>query len=226
MRSYRIALLATLTVAVLLASASMAAAIPVDWEEHGDNPVFDPDGRAYYPDVLFSATGFDGHGPAYRYKMWYDDGADTWLAYSNDGESWTRLGSSPVVVGYRHPQVAYDEDHFGDSAGDRIQSAFPETYLVTPYYKMWLWDMYNGSRVMFAYSADGETWRTDYPRDVLPHSRFPVNPGSPVYDLEVLYDGGTYCGWADNNGRMYNVSSSDGTTWTIGSVAVDLGGAG
>ena len=232
MRSARYVLALVVVVSLALGVSAATAAAPAMWEDFADNPVVAP-GKAYYPDVLYSQTRFDGNGQGVPYKMYYNDGGyDIWLAYSENGEEWTRFGSSPVVTGLGHPQVAYDASHFGDDAGDLIQASFSETYTVAPYYKMWAWDTGSGSRIMFAYSADGEAWHTNYPRDVCPRDEPGwLNPGSPVYDLEVLYDGnsGTYRGWADNNGRLYNVSSSDGTTWALNAVtpvAVDLGGVG
>lgn len=221
--------LATLVVAI---AAGAAFALTPAWTDYPSNPAFDPPHQAYYPDVLYSATSFDGHGASYHYKMWYDDGTNTWLTYSNDGKAWTRFGTAAVVSGgLRHPQVAYDAGAFGNAAGDLIQASFPETYAVTPYYKMWLWEAANGRRVRLAYSDDGETWQVNYPRDVLPHEIFPLNPGTDVYDLEVLYDPAAptedrYRGWADNNGRFFNAHSSDGATWSLITTApaLDWGG--
>ena len=223
--------LAFVVVALMVFMTIPAAAMgaPPTWYDWGSNPIYDwgSSHRAYYPSVLYSATGFDGNGKDFAYKMYYDDGGETWLAYSHDGETWERWGLAPVLAGdWRHPQVLYDAGAFGDSAGDLIQASSTETYAVDPYYKGWFWEAGNGSLVRFAYSADGEFWHTDYPLDVCPPDEPGwQNPGSPVYDLHVMYDGGTYRGWADNNGRIYNVSSSDGTTWTLDSpaVAVDLG---
>ena len=223
--------LATVFLISLMGGAAVASGVKLaTGEDFPDNPVLAPDTKAYYPDVLFSQTRFDGHGEAVPYKMFYDSGGDIWLAHSENGEKWQSFGDSPVVSGLRHPQVAYDPSNFGDDVGDLIQASFPETYSVTPYYKMWAWDPGSGSRIMFAYSDDGESWQTNYPRDVCPRDEPGwLNPGSPIYDLEVFYDGDAYRGWADNNGRLYNVSSSDGTTWAIDAVApvaVDLGAPG
>ena len=229
MRLYRLLLMLVASMVSLLALSGVAWGAGFDWANAPANPVYAPSTRAYYPDVLFSATGFDGHGPSHAYKMYYDDGSNIRLAYSEDCVNWARFGSSPVITGLRHPHVAYDPDHFGDAAGGLIQAAFPETYTVTPYYKLWLWDQANDIR--FAYSADGETWYTNYLEAIVPHSAPGwQNPGSPVYDLEVHYEATAtprYMGWADNNGQMYNVSSSDGTTWTLSTeatMALALGG--
>ncbi len=219
-------LLALVISAVLVfAMAGAVWAIGTDFVDYDSNPVIDPANAAYYPDVLYSPTGFDGHGANSPYKMWYDDGANTWLSYSDDGFNWTNL-DTPVIVGLRHPQVQYSASAFGDSAGDPIQAAFPETYSVTPYYKMWTWNNENNAngKIRFAYSADGVTWHTNYPRDLVPSSI--LSGSSVVYDLEVLFENGTYYGYADNNGNIYNCTSSDGTTWTGGAQAIPKGAGG
>lgn len=228
----RTALSTLVLAAVILQFGGAAAAAAPEWVDWPANPVYSwgLTHASYYPDVIYSATGFDGHGPAYNYKMYYDDGTNTWLAYSNDGETWSRWGIAPIIGNsLRHPQVAYDADAFGDHAGDLINTSYPETYLTTPYYKMWLWDMVN-NYIRLAYSLDGEIWYTNYPRDTCPRTGPGwLNPGSPVYDLEIIYDGSTYRGWADNNGRMYNVSSADGSAFTLSTeetIAIDLGAPG
>jgi len=217
MRIRTIGILAIVTVLVL-GVAGVGFAVDADFVDYANNPVVDPETtRAYYPDVLYSATGFDGHGAASPYKMWYDSDGSIWLAYSDDGFEWDIL-ETPVLVGMRHPQLQYDASAFGDEAGDLIQASFPETYTVDPYYKMWAWEVTGD--IYFAYSDDGITWYENYAREALPSSKFPVWSSAPVYDLEVLYYGGTYYGWADNNGRLYNCTSSDGTTWTVGTDAI------
>ena len=230
MRLSRVVLVSVVVLAMLLGPVAALGSVTNTWEDIPDNPVLIEGGEDfYYPDMLYSATRFDGNGADYPYKCWYDDGADTWLAYSEDGEEWEVQGNTPIRRRDRHPQVAYDPAHFGDDQGDLIQASFPETYTVTPYYKMWTWQM-SPSEVRFAYSDDGETWYTNYQRDVCPRDEPGwLNPGSPIYDLEVMYDGSSYRGWADNNGRMYNVHSSDGTTWTLdptNPIAIDLGTSG
>ncbi len=216
--------LVAMCVCTLLLAAA-AGALTVDWEDFEWNPVLDPSATpAYYPDVLYSDSGFDGHGDDRPYRMYYDSGGDVWLAYSEDGEAWRISDYTPVITGLRHPQVCYDPSAFGDSAGDPIQSDFPETYTVTPYFKMWAWGP--PGDIYFAYSDDGETWHEDYPREVLPSERFPDFPAAPVYDLEVVCEDGSYVGWADNNGELHTCTSSDGTTWTVDSRAIEHGDPG
>jgi hypothetical protein len=151
---------------VLLVGVLPALAAGPAWTDYGGNPIYNwgSSHRAYYPSVLYSPTDFDGHGLSYPYKMYYDEGGDTWLAYSRDGEIWLTWGQMPVLAGdWRHPQVLYDDAAFGDSAGDLIQAASTETYTVDPYYKGWFWEAGNGSLIRFAYSEDGEVWYTNYP---------------------------------------------------------------
>ena len=217
---------AYLPVALLVAVlAAPTAARAMTWTDYGSNPVIAPSHQAYYPDAAYDASQFSGHGTSAYYKVWYDDGGSIWMAYSNDARSWTGFGSSPVIADGRHPVVLYDSAHFGNNAGDFIQGSSGSMYLVTPYYKMWYWEP-NLHEILFAYSFDGETWQTNYTADVVPHSRFPDWPAVDVYSVAVVYDGSSYRGWADNNGRLYNVSSSDGTTWTVGSKALDIGAPG
>jgi VCBS repeat-containing protein len=229
MRRLSYALVAVLALAALLAASPAMAQAPT-WGDYPGNPVVDPapggiykpagayDSRAYYPSALYSATGFDGNGPSWHYKMYYDDGTHTWLVYSNDFKTWYRYGVAPVISNLRHPNVCYDANHFGQNAGDLIQASSPQTYAVAPYYKMWLWDL--NMSIKFAYSADGEQWFTNYTRAAL---SFDGQAGwydnsTPVYDLNVVYDAADtppYHGYADKNGVLHNLISSDGTTWTL-----------
>lgn len=209
---------------------SLTVPLPdITWTDKS-NPVYDPVHASYFPDLLYSATSFDGHGTSKPYKMFYDDGTNIYLTTSSDAGTWTQYSGTFVIAGWRHPQVAYDANHFGNNVGDVIGTAGAQTYSVTPFYKMWAWD--NANSIRFAYSADGQVWQTNYTADVCRHEMFPLNPSAPVYDLEVIYDADAtpaYQGWADNNGRLYNVQSSDGTSWTMHPtqpVAIPLGAAG
>jgi hypothetical protein len=213
------AVLLPLALALLLLAPS--AAFALTWSDYGSNPVIAGGHSAYYPDMSYDAAAFSGHGTSAYYKAWYDDGANTWMAYSSDAKTWTDFGASPVLTGARHPKVLYDATAFGNAAGDFVNGVSGPTYSVTPYYKMWYWEM--PDTIRFAYSADGANWQTNYTADVLPHESFPYWNGAPVYAVEIVRVGSTYRGWADNNGRFYNVSSPDGITWTVGSMALEVG---
>jgi hypothetical protein len=219
---------AAVVVALALALIFVApsAALALSLSDYGSNPVIARTHAAYYPDMAYDSVAFSGHGTSAYYKAWYDDGATgIWLAYSNDARTWTDFGTSPVLATARHPKVLYDAAHFGNDAGDFVNGTSGPTYSVVPYYKMWFWDT-TSNGIRFAYSADGQTWQTNYAADVLPHTAFPYWSQAPVYSVEIVRVGSSYRGWADNNGHLYNVSSPDGINWTVGSMALDVGAAG
>ena len=78
-----------------------------------------------------------------------------------------------------YPSVIFDPGHFGEDTGDMIRTG-PETYIFTPYYKMWF---SNGSGCGFAYSPDGISWTI---------STTGVTGLSNPHHVSVLYNSGNY----------------------------------
>lgn len=58
------------------------------------------------------------------------------------------------VQGGYYPSIIFDPNSFGEDAGAVIGGG-PDTYSVSPYYKMWFSDGTVGGQIGFAYSDDG-----------------------------------------------------------------------
>jgi parallel beta-helix repeat protein len=114
-----------------------------------------PSGDAYYPSVIYDASGFGGGSPLY--KMWYSDGSGAaFVVTSGDGLSWGGPSSLTELGGdAHHVQVVYDENCFGASPCDGTASK----------YKIWYWDtdapLYSISAMATAESTDGVAWTND-----------------------------------------------------------------
>jgi hypothetical protein len=177
-----------------------------DWTEYAANPIFgqgvNNGPKAYYPSIVYSPTGFDGHGDSAYYKMWFGTSSSkTGYGISNNGLNWiTRTVPLTDINGY-HANVLYDSNQFSGH-GDAV------------YYKMWYWDVANS--INYATSSDGFNWTNYLGNPVITNG---LGLGSaPVYDAQVIYnDDGLpafYEAWIDNNGRIYYISSSGGMNWT------------
>jgi hypothetical protein len=154
-------ILALLIILIVLAISALAS-FWTDWAEQPTNPVLDPATgvRAYYPSVTYNENGFNGHGMAAYYKMWFaspDSGVGgIALAYSNNGVDWIEYNNSLPLTGLsvsaNHPVVVYNRAGFG---GQGV------------YYKIWYWDSSTSLAVIgalrHAQSVDGVTWQNDQP---------------------------------------------------------------
>jgi len=138
---------------------------PGTWTEYSNNPVFgqgvNNGPKAYYPNVLIDDNNFSGHGDSARYKMWYGTAdAQTGLAISSDGKTWTDLGTLTMPTSGYHATVEYYSNGFaGMNTG-----LSPDRN--TMYYRMWYWKAtmtYDVSDLRYAESADGKVWHNDQP---------------------------------------------------------------
>lgn len=111
-----------------------------------------PSGSAYYPSVIFEASGFGSGAPLF--KMWYSDGnGNAFLTTSSNGDTWGPPTGLTGLDGHaHHVQVLYDAGCFGASP------CGPSTVK----YKIWHWDIsadvYSISAIAYAESADGVSW--------------------------------------------------------------------
>ena len=189
------------------------------WLDYNANPVFNPTANVYYPSVVYDSSKFSAHGIAYYYKMWYSNGGQIGLAYSNDGKTWTDAGFLPSLTVAHHPQVIYDPGGFGGSS---------------VYYKIWYWDttpakLYGPAKaIAYAESADGINWtnkqsvfggtgisgdweRGSYGPAAILYKPSAANSGSnPMNYSYAMYFDGTD-GAFEQLGLAY---SSDGVSWT------------
>ncbi len=106
-----------------------------------------------------------------------------------------------------YPSVIFDLQHFNENQGDSIGSG-PETYLSTPYYKMWF---SNGSGIGFAYSENGINWTL---------STVGITGLTNPHHVAVIFSNGNYYMWYWDTSQLYSHSSiryadsSDGISWT------------
>lgn len=181
------------------------------FNEYEGNPVYDPGSKAYYPCVLYDPNAFgnevgdfiDGAGSdTYSfipyYKMWVGDGVNTDFAYSDDGINWVvPTNTQNVVPGY-HAFLLYDNGRFGDPIAGAL-------------YKLWVWD--GAQTIRYYYSNNGVDWTADSNGDI---TNVLFSGSAPVYSVFIIYDGGMYSAWADNNGIYYSTTSDDGIHWNMG----------
>ena len=222
---------------IILISIYMKASLqqaPTEWIDYGSNPVFDPATAAYYPTVLYDANAFSGHGASYFYKMWYDSPTPVMLAGSNDGISWTIIGTTTGLKDARHARIIYNPAGFGTGI----------------FYKIWYWDsvvsIYSINAMRYAESADGLAWTNDQvltqnPSSLVVTGVWPnwntgtygpmyvlFNPSASntgtnpfSYSYAMYYDGTT--GGTEEVGLAY---STDGKYWSLRSKVLSLGSSG
>jgi hypothetical protein len=181
------------------------------FKEYEANPVYDPGSKAYYPCALYALDAFgndigdpidnassDTYSVRPYYKMWVGDGVNTDFAYSDNGINWiVPTNIQDIVPGY-HAFVLYDSGGFGDP-------------IAGPLYKLWVWDM--AQTIRYYYSNNGVDWVADANGDI---TNALFSGSAPVYSVFILYDGGMYSAWADNNGIYYYTTSNDGMNWNVG----------
>lgn len=139
--------------------APLASAQDITFEEYGNNPVFDPVTRAYYPTVIFDINKFSGHGDSAYYKMWYSDGSGgTYVTQSDDGINWANINTTTGLTNSHHCQAVYFPLGFnGVNSGLNPTSA-------TMYYRMWYWNtsqLYSINAIRYAESPNGIDWYND-----------------------------------------------------------------
>ncbi|HPB34184.1 MAG TPA: hypothetical protein PLW61_05430, partial [Caldisericia bacterium] len=116
------------------------------WIEYSNNPIFNPEKKAYYPSVV-KISPID-------YRMWYGSDSGIGYAKSKDGLNWEEI-QNPVnglTSNANHPYVIYDENGF-----DGVEYKF----------RIWYWDgiSYVGSieAIRTSISKDGINWENDQP---------------------------------------------------------------
>gem|GEM_PF-5418856 len=201
-----VALVASLGLVTGVVAASQAT---TDWVEHGDNPVFDPTERAYYPSIVKEGG---------VYYMWYD-APDLRMTTSADGITWQVGVATSGLANARHSVVKKIEGEYRIWYWDSAK-------------------LYTIEAIRTASSADGVTWTDDQPiqqvgatviTGVWPDlNRGSYGPGDVLYDSDgaisivapvdaasvwankyVMYYDGTTGGRED----VFLAVSADGITW-------------
>jgi len=212
---------------------------PTAWIDLGIVYTAPAGGDAYYPSVIFDASGF-GSGSA-GFRMWYSDGSGlVYLSESADGLSWSApVPASGLGSDAHHVQVVFDPDCFGalPCAAGAVR------------YKIWYWDinanLYSIAAIATAESADGISWSNDQaiaqdpsaplvtgiwpdwnrgsygPLAVIYQSAAPNLGSDPWSYRYVMYHDGTD-GGHEFTGLGY---SADGLFWTAYGSAPVLGGS-
>jgi hypothetical protein len=194
---------------LLMTGIVAAAQATTDWVEYGDNPVFDPVERAYYPSILK-----DGD----VYHMWYD-APDLRMTTSTDGITWQVGVATSGLTNARHSVVK------------KIGAEYRIWYWDAA-------KLYTIEAIRTARSADGITWTNDQPiqqigstviTGVWPDpNRGSYGPGDVLYDSAgassivapvdaasvwankyVMYYEGTDGGTE----QVFLAVSADGITW-------------
>ncbi|HOL82846.1 MAG TPA: SdrD B-like domain-containing protein, partial [Caldisericia bacterium] len=116
------------------------------WIEYSNNPVFNPEKKAYYPSVV-KISPID-------YRMWYGSDSGIGYAISNDGLNWKEI-QNPVnglTSTANHPYIIYDENGF-----DGVEYKF----------RIWYWNgisyVESIEAIRTAISKDGINWENDQP---------------------------------------------------------------
>jgi predicted GH43/DUF377 family glycosyl hydrolase len=165
--------------------------LPMSWEEWYVNG----------PSVIFNGT---------TYQMWYtgSNGLNGQVGYatSNDGISWTKSLSNPVL-------------NNGPTSWDSVHAAAPSVVYDGILYHMW-YHGFDGSnwRIGYATSPDGILWTKGGSNPVM-------DLGSPgdwdemwVHDPNVIFDGVTYHMWFGGydgvKARIGYATSPDGINWS------------
>jgi len=157
--------------------------------------------HVYSPSVLYDGI---------IYRMWYSGSAGTTYqigyATSNDGISWTKSVSNPVLSA--DPLPAWD--------CDRVY--FPTVLFIGGNYHMW----YTGDdgttdRIGYAISSDGATWIKNISNPVLDIGSAGAWDDDDIRTPVVIFDGTTYHMWYSgydiSNWRIGYANSTDGITW-------------
>jgi len=151
-----------------------------DWTDRGVNFTA-PSGDAYYPSVIYNASGFGAGSP--KYKMWYSDGAGAaYLVLSTDGVTWGAPVTMTGMPNAHHVQVLYDADCFGVLPCNGA----------TAKYRIWFWDIgaptiYSITSMATAESINGISWTSKTAVTQNPAAKLIQDP-----DLGIGWNRGTY----------------------------------
>ena len=174
------------------------------WTDSASNPMFGGStsgvNRAYYPSVIKVGS---------VYHIWYGDSANTRHATSTNFDFTGATFPAPVVTGLvatypYHPRVLYNAS--GWTIGGNYYAGPFLMYYTDGYSSNW------NLSPRVAHSADGNSW-TDIGACTGVSS---YSPNTTIYNLDVLYEGGTiWKAYADNGlGHIEYYVSTDGLTWT------------
>ena len=179
------------------------------WTKYSGNPVLNLGSSGDWDDsgVILPAVIKESD----TFKMWYhgDDGSATRIGYatSEDGVTWTRSASNPVLV-------------LGSSGSwDGVSILDPTVLFDGSNYHMW-YQGYNGSsrRIGYATSEDGVTWTKSESNPVVDLGSSGSWDSSELRSPFVILDGELYRMWyTGSNGsdqRFGYATSTDGVSWT------------
>jgi len=195
--SYLCLLMILMLLPLSLAQANDFAA----WTDSNSNPLFggvtSGVNRAYYPSLIKVGS---------VYHIWYGDGSNTRHASSTNFDFNGVTFPAPVVTGLvatgpYHPRVLYNV------SGWNIGGNF----YVGPFL-MYYTDGTTWASPRVAHSTDGNAW-TDIGLCTGVNS---YSTNTTIYNLDVLYEGGTtWKAYADNGlGHIEYYVSNDGLNWT------------
>jgi hypothetical protein len=190
---------------VILSFVPLSLANAIDftaWTDSASNPLFGGStsgvNRAYYPSAIKVGS---------VYHIWYGDGANTRHALSANFDFNGVSFFAPVVTGLAatnpyHPRVLYN------ASGWNIGG----NYYAGPFLMYYTDGNAWTSSPRVAHSADGNSW-TDLGPCTGVNS---YSPNTTIYNLDVLYEGGTiWKAYADNGlGHIEYYVSTDGLNWT------------
>jgi predicted GH43/DUF377 family glycosyl hydrolase len=183
----------------------------------GTPGTFDARG-VFAPDVLY-----DGTDAVTPYRMYYSGKGDVFgaigYATSADGVTWVKH-AGPVV------------DHGPAGSPDSFAASDPSVLKDGATYKLWYTgDDSSRERIVYATSPDGITW-TKGGKVFAPEDGLPANFSDGAFAPAVFKDGSTFrmilTGLKITGGvgqtKLINASSSDGISWTSGSIALNTSG--
>lgn len=174
------------------------------WTEYSGNPIF-PGGttsgtdRAYFPSIL---------KVGYMYHLWYGDGSNTrhmtsaYMDFHDQTFPASIVTFTPAIAGAYHPHVYYKADGWGNVDASCSSSNF------LMYTAPGSWASIN-----VACSSDGDTWTNL--GAITGINTCDANHYGAFYNFSILYESGTFKGYADNGHSYVQYhTSSDGKSWT------------
>ena len=174
------------------------------WTEYSGNPIFaggatSGTDRAYYPSAVKVGN---------MYHLWYGDGSNTrhmtsaYMDFHDATFPASIVTFNPAIPGAYHPYVFYKADGWGNVDSSCSSSNF------LMYISPGSWASIN-----VACSSDGDTW-TNLGAVTGLNTCDPNHYGA-FYNFSILYEGGTFKGYADNGHSYVQYhTSSDGKSWT------------
>jgi len=163
---------------------------------------------------------YDPANTAAPYRMWYsaegDYGGSIGYATSADGIAWTKTGEV-LPPGPRN-------------APDSYSAAQPSVVIDNGVYRMWYTASdSNNRRVAFATSTDGLVWQRGGVVFDVAGGNYGQGAWAPTVwkdtggGFHMLFTGNKIVAGGQIQAKLINASSSDGVTWTAGSIAVNPG---